>query len=122
MYESASKRTFEAHPVTSSRYSGWRSLKKGCCDRIGLRFSIGGSLLRSRLSLRRLFGDQTRFLGDVDADRAPCNAAPAADASERPELIDPCSKLVGHPLTIAAPYRRMTHKLATWVDQFGTFG
>src|ERR1039457_5234963 len=41
------------------------------------------------------------LLGNVDAHRAPGNASSAADAARGPELVDPGSQLVRHPLPIA---------------------
>ena len=45
--------------------------------------------------------DRGHFLGDVDADRAPGDAAAAADAARGAELVDPARQLVRHPLAIA---------------------
>src|ERR1035437_818776 len=41
------------------------------------------------------------FGGDVDADRAPGNATPAADTAGTAELIPPMRQLMGHPLAVA---------------------
>src|SRR5579862_4539475 len=43
----------------------------------------------------------SRFLGDIDADRAPGDATPAADAARGAELVDPACKLVRDPLPVA---------------------
>ena len=59
------------------------------------------ALLRCRGRRR----DGGRLLGDVDADRAPGDAAPAADAARRAELVDPVGQLVGHPLPVARARR-----------------
>ncbi len=40
------------------------------------------------------------------ADRAPRDAAPAADAARAPELVEPGRQLVRHPLPVARPARR----------------
>ena len=42
-----------------------------------------------------------QLLADIDPDRAPRDAAPAADAAGHPELIPPGAELVGEPLAIA---------------------
>src|SRR3569833_932070 len=44
--------------------------------------------------------DCRHLFGDVDTDRAPGDAAPAAVAAGGAELIDPARELVGHPLAI----------------------
>ena len=62
------------------------------------------------LPLRRR-PDRRRLLGDVDADRAPGDAAAAADAARRAELVDPVRQLVGHPLPVARA-RRCAHAAA----------
>src|SRR5215472_2283734 len=46
-----------------------------------------------------------RFLGDVDAHRAPGDAPAAANAARSAELIVPGAQLVGDPLAIAAGTR-----------------
>src|SRR3954469_22364403 len=57
--------------------------------------------------------DRRRLLGDVDRHRAPGDAAPAADAAGRAELVDPGRELVRHPLAVArargAPYPAAVH-------------
>src|SRR4051794_28215460 len=45
--------------------------------------------------------DDPRLLGDVDAGRAPRDAAPAADAPGGAELDLPGRELVRHPLPVA---------------------
>src|SRR5262245_46833125 len=66
----------------------------------------------SSLIVRMLFplgrADGCDLLGDVDGGRAPCDAAAAAHAARRPELVDPRPKLVGHPLAVA-PAGRAPH-------------
>ena len=47
--------------------------------------------------------DGGRLLGDVDPDGAPGEAAAAADAAGRTELVDPGRQLVRHPLAVARP-------------------
>src|SRR3954454_3365736 len=49
--------------------------------------------------------DRPRLLGEVDADGAPRDAAPAADAAGAAELVDPGGELVRHPLAIARARR-----------------
>ncbi len=49
--------------------------------------------------------DRGQLLGDVDADRAPGDAAPAADAPRGAELVDPGAELVREPLAVARPGR-----------------
>ena len=51
------------------------------------------------------------LLGDVDPDRAPGDAAPAADAARAAELVDPGRELVRHPLPVARA-RRAAHGAA----------
>ena len=46
-------------------------------------------------------GDDRQLLADVDADRAPGDAPPAADAAARAELVPPGRELVGQPLAVA---------------------
>ena len=41
------------------------------------------------------------FFSDVDAHRAPGNAAAATNTAGRSKLIDPRGQLVGEPLTIS---------------------
>ena len=50
------------------------------------------------LPLARPYGP--RFFGDVDADRAPDDAAPTANAARRIELVEPTGQLVRHPLAV----------------------
>src|SRR5512144_3277541 len=47
------------------------------------------------------FPDRARLFGDVDADRTPGDAAPAAHAARAVELIEPGRELVRHPLAVA---------------------
>ena len=56
---------------------------------------------------RRSIGrtDRGDLLGDVDADRAPGDAAAAADAPGRAELVVPGAELVRHPLPVARASR-----------------
>ena len=42
------------------------------------------------------------FFGEIDADRAPRDAAPAADAAGAAELVLPRGPLVGYPLAVAS--------------------
>src|SRR5215475_7207830 len=86
-------RTFAAHPASRARYSGSRLTRNGCSRSSGSSVT-GLSLLRA---------DRGDLLGDVDADRAPGDAAAAADAARRAELIDPGGELVRHPLPVAGP-------------------
>src|ERR1019366_178149 len=64
---------------------------------------------RPRIAHRLAVADRPRLLGDVDADRAPRDAAPAAHAPGAAELVDPGGQLVGHPLAIARA-RGRTHR------------
>ena len=48
-----------------------------------------------------LLADGRRLLGEVDAHRAPGDAAAAADAARRVELVPPGRQLVGEPLPVA---------------------
>ena len=50
---------------------------------------------------RRRPGDRVELGADIDADRAPRDAAAAADAARRPELVPPGRELVGEPLPVA---------------------
>ena len=55
---------------------------------------------------RRRLGDGRRrdgheLLADVDADRAPRDAAATPDAAGHPELVPPGAELVGQPLAVA---------------------
>src|SRR5579863_736444 len=66
--------------------------------------------MRSSPSIAASFAtDGTNFLGNVDADRAPGDAAPAANAARSAKLIDPVRQLVRHPLPIARA-RRTAHR------------
>src|SRR3954447_25377227 len=64
----------------------------------GLSERSAGSSWISSVSVRT---DRRHLLGDVDRDRAPRDAAPAADAAGRAELVDPGRQLVRHPLAVA---------------------
>ena len=48
-----------------------------------------------------LVADRGQLLGDVDPDRAPGDAAAAADAAGAAELVVPGAELVGEPLAVA---------------------
>src|SRR3954449_10096708 len=61
-----------------------------------------GTSLRSSSIVRT---DRRHLLGDVDGDRAPRDAAPAADAARRAELVDPGRELVRRPLPVARARR-----------------
>ena len=63
---------------------------------------------RARTCVKRVaspcsFGraDRGQLLGDVDPDRAPGDAAAAADAARAAELVVPGAELVGQPLPVA---------------------
>src|SRR6476619_7394363 len=60
------------------------------------------STTRSRVLIAGSFlaADRGRFLGDIDPDRTPCDAAAAADAAARAELVVPRGELVSHPLAV----------------------
>src|SRR5579884_2141562 len=83
--------------------SAARSRKNGCPVRISVKSCItlllGTAILADR---RRLaLADRADFLGDVDPDGAPGDAAPAAHAARRAELVDPGREFVRHPLAVA---------------------
>ena len=67
-------------------------------------------------STRGRGADGARLLGDVDADRAPGDAAAAADAAGGVELIPPAGELVRHPLAVAR-LRRGAHAAAVDVGE-----
>src|SRR5438132_13379509 len=50
--------------------------------------------------------DRRDLLGDVDADRAPCDTTAAADTARDIELVVPGGELVRKPLPIAPADRR----------------
>src|SRR5215472_13221056 len=52
---------------------------------------------RSALALT----DSAHFFGDVNAHRAPRDAAPAPHAARSAKLVNPAGQLVRHPLAIA---------------------
>src|SRR5687767_9559927 len=58
--------------------------------------------------------DRGDLLGDVDADRAPGDAAPAPDAARASELIVPGGELVSEPLPVAGTGAR-AHRSAVQV-------
>src|SRR5512134_2525626 len=96
MCSRGSNRAFLAQPATRPQNEPGSSRKQGCSRRILSRSST------IAISLPPVVGaDRRRFFGDVDADRAPRDAPPTADAAVDPELIDPVRELVGHPLAIA---------------------
>ena len=67
---------------------------------------LGEQLIdRPHGAVRSRRADRRRLLGDVDGDRAPGDAAPAADAARGAELVDPGRELVGHPLPVARARR-----------------
>src|SRR5690349_21921810 len=88
--------TFEAQPATNASRSGDRPSNTGDARRRVSIVSIG--------SVR--CSDRGQLLGHVDADRAPGDAAPAADAAGRAELVVPGAELVRQPLAVARPARR----------------
>src|SRR5689334_22897007 len=55
---------------------------------------------------RRVAADRADLFGDIDANRAPRNAAAATDAARGAELLDPACQLVRHPLPVARARRR----------------
>src|SRR5271165_218940 len=95
-YWPASNRWLRAQPVTIRRWSGAKPAKNGCSPRMRSRVSMPPPLCR-----RDVRSDRGRFFGDVDAHRAPCDAAAAADAARGAELVDPVGELVRHPLPVA---------------------
>src|SRR6516164_9864320 len=60
--------------------------------------------------------DCRSFLGDIDPDRAPGDAATTADATGAAELIDPVGQLVSHPLAVARS-GRLPHAAAVNVGK-----
>ena len=90
-----SKRALTPQPATS-RGAPARSPAKNGLSAIRLH--------RSSASAPRIAGAD--LLGDVDAHRAPGDAAAAADAARAAELVEPGGELVGHPLAVARPRRR----------------
>src|SRR5205823_1913320 len=90
------KRTFEAQPARSVSCSGSSPAKTGTSRRTASIVSIA--------SLRG--ADRAELLGHVDRDRAPGDAAAAADAARRPELVVPGAELVRQPLPVARAARR----------------
>src|SRR4249920_2970169 len=105
MYVLASKRTLDAHPTSSFRYSGSRASKNGCCVRN--RSSVSIVILHgARLGNRGAVADRAHLLCDIDSDRAPGDAPPAPDTTRTSELIDPGGEFVRHPLAIAGLWRR----------------
>ena len=81
-----------------------RGVRRG--DRDRLRGCRGPTADRRRAgregrSPRSRAGDGVQLVADVDPDRAPGDAAPAADAAGAAELVPPGGELVGQPLTVA---------------------
>src|SRR5262245_53425991 len=96
MVSPSANRTLPAQPTSSSRSSERSPSKNGSSTR---RLSS----VRGIATLRR--ADRRDLLCDVDADGAPRDAAPAADAAGRAELVEPRPELVRHPLPVAAARR-----------------
>src|ERR1039457_7175811 len=88
----------DAHPTMSCRCCSSNSRQNGCWRR--KRSSDSMSSLSSCVSLIS-FADRVYFFGDVDRHRTPRDAASAAGASRRAELVEPGGELVRHPLAIA---------------------
>src|SRR5512132_3280418 len=88
------KRAFEAQPTIKSRCAGSSPFRTGCSARIGANDSISIASPSQPCDLFR----------HVDPRRAPCDAAPATDASVRAELVDPGRELVHQPLAVASPH------------------
>src|SRR3954453_14835203 len=65
---------------------------------------------------RRVAADRADLFGDIDANRAPRDAAAAADAAGCAELFDPACQFVGHPLPVARA-RRGPHRTAMDVGE-----
>ena len=86
-----------AQPQTSLQNPSSSPAKNGC----SLTMRSSPDLHGVASSMRLAVADGAHLLGDVDADRAPGDAAAAADAAGRAELVDPGGELVGHPLAIA---------------------
>src|SRR5450759_987649 len=88
----AAKRSLTAHPAISASCSGASPANTG-------EAAISSSSVRIARELA--VADRPCLLGDVDADRAPGDAATAADAAGAAELVDPGRELVRHPLAVA---------------------
>src|SRR5665647_219798 len=92
----AAKVTFVAQPATSVSAFASSPEKKGCSGRYC-----------SMVRMSALSGANSPDLsGDVDGGGAPRDAATAADASRRAELVHPRSELVGGPLAVSRRHRR----------------
>src|SRR5512133_389946 len=89
-----SKTWLRAQPATVSRCSGASACSAGTSP-------SSCSIVRMAVLAQVVGADRCRLLGDVDGHRAPCDAAPAADAARGAELVDPGRELVGHPLPVA---------------------
>ena len=87
------KRTFDAaagDQLSSSALRPWKT-----------RTSLRQSLQSSPSSPPLGRADRRQLLGHVDPDRAPGDAAAAADAARAVELVVPGAELVGQPLAVA---------------------
>ena len=87
------KRMFEPQPAISS----------SCVLRQALRRAARRARMVSIVFMRRLPRSRgsRQLLGDVDPDRAPGDAAAAADAARAAELVVPGAELVRQPLAVA---------------------
>src|SRR3990172_11495039 len=96
-FSPAAKWTLPAQPASSASLPGSSPSRNGTSAR-----TLSSD--RGTVSLRR--ADCRDLLGDVDPDRAPGDAAAAADAPRRAELVEPGAELVRHPLPVARAPRR----------------
>src|SRR5262245_2103932 len=90
------KRTFEPQPAIRSSASAASPWNSGTSRRAVSIVCMVSSLARS---------DRGQLLGDVDPDRAPRDAAAAADAARAAELVVPRAELVREPLSVPRPVR-----------------
>src|SRR5512147_1121864 len=72
-------------------------------------YGFGRARVRLWPRIVRILHQRMRLFGDVDADRAPRDAAAAPDAAGAPVLVMPGAELVHQPLAIAKVRRPAHH-------------
>src|SRR5919202_5134321 len=100
-YAPASRTRSWPQPAIAVRWAGASAARTGTSASSSSTAGTVVPFARARVGAHVGGADGRRLLGDVDRHRAPGDAAPAAHAARRAELVDPGGQLVGHPLAVA---------------------